>query len=257
MAGRIGQIIDQWRLRKVQDRWARAADEALVMDAFQLRRLRGEARTMRRQIDRVIHAADSRLTPPVLGAGLPRMPLGTDWTWRPDAWRGALSGPGAVAETGRTVLSDDLALFHDCPLSEVSLRQLRNQSEADLAPFGLALEVFGFQGSFLSLAIAFPEDAIRGLQPRHVLRVNAVIESERPLRAFVRLNVKLGPNTAQMVQDLGNGDRQRQVEFDLAYAGIAEARIEHVWLDLIFNDPAMTRITLRDVVASRRPRAEL
>ena len=34
-------------------------------------------------------------------------------------------------------------------------------------------------------------------------------------------------------------------------------RIERAWLDLIFNDAAMTRILLRDAVLSRRPRAGL
>ncbi len=261
MAGRLSQLLDQWRLRKVQDRWAKAADEALVMEPFALRRLRAEARAMRRQIDRVIHAADHRLGLPALGAALPRMPLGTDWAWRPDAWRGALPSPGAVAAVGRTAISDDLALFHDCPLGEVALRQIRNLDDADRAPFGLALDVFGFQGTFLSLAIRFPAEALAGLRARHVLRVAALIDTQeggnRPLRAFARLNIKHGPNVAQLVQDIPATGRDTLVEFDLAYAGLDETRIEHLWLDLIFNAPAMSRITLHDLIASRRPRAEL
>ena len=47
------------------------------------------------------------------------------------------------------------------------------------------------------------------------------------------------------------------VEFDLAYARIDDTRIERAWLDLIFNDAAMAGISLRDLVVSRRPRAEL
>ena len=257
MAGRLSQLVDQWRLRKVQDRWAKAADEAPGLEPFALRSLRAEARAMRRQIDRVIHAADYRLGAPVLGAALPQMPLGTDWTWRPDAWRGALPLPGAVAAAGRTAISDDVALFHDCPLGEVALRQIRNHSDADRAAFGLALDVFGFQGSFLSLAIEFPSDAIAGLRARHLLRIDALIDNDRPLKAFARLNLKHGPNVAQLVEGVPPEGRNRLVEFDLAYAGLDEARIEHVWLDLIFNAPAMSRITLHDLVASRRPRAEL
>ena len=257
MAGRIAQLLDRWRLRKVQDRWARAADEAAEMDAFALRALRAEARAMRRQIDRLIHAADHRLAQPALGAGLPRMPLGTDWAWRPDLWRAALPQPGAIAEAPRTAISDDLALYHDCPLAEIALRQLRNKTEADRAPFGLALDVFGFRGSFLSLAVTLPEAAVTGLKARHLIRVEAVVEGDRPVRLFARLNIKHGPNVEQLVSTLPTDGREKLAEFDLAYARIDEQRVERAWLDLIFNDAAMTQVTLRDLVVSRRPRAEL
>lgn len=257
MAGRIAQLIDQWRLRKVQARWAASAEAAPEMGAFALRSLRGEARAMRREIDRVIHAADNRLALPALGAGLPRMPLGTDWAWRPDAWRGPLPQPGAVASEARTAISDDLALYHDCPLAEVSVRQLRNGSDADRAPFGLALDVFGFRGSFLSLATRLPDAAVEGVKTRHLIRADLVVDSDRPLKAFARLNIKHGPNVEQLVSSLPAEGREKLAEFDLAYAKIDESRVERMWLDLIFNDAAMTRITLRDVVISRRPRAEL
>jgi hypothetical protein len=257
MAGRLAQILDQWHLRKTQARWSAAAEDAPGMEAYGLRALRAEARAMRRQIDRVIHEADHRLSLPALGAGLPRQPLGTDWAWRADAWRGPLPKPGAVAAAGRTEISDDVALHHDCALGEVLCRQLRNGGDEDRAPFGLDLEVFGFRGSFLSLDIQVPEPGVTGLQARHLVRVDAVIDSERPVRGFARLNVKHGPNVAQMVSDLPADGRQKVVEFDLAYGKLDGARVERAWLDLIFNDAAMSGITLRDLVLSRRPRAEL
>lgn len=257
MAGRIAQFIDQWRLRKVQARWAESAEAAPGMEAFALRSLRAEARAMRREIDRVIHVADHRLALPALGAGLPRMPLGTDWAWRPDAWRGPLPQPGAVAAEARTTISDDLALYHDCPLAEVALRQLRNGSDADRAPFGLTLDVFGFRGSFLSLAMRLPDAAVEGVKARHLIRLDLVVDSDGPLTAFARLNIKHGPNVEQLVSSLPSEGREKLAEFDLAYARIDESRVERMWLDLIFNEAAMTRITLRDAVISRRPRAEL
>ena len=256
MAGRLQKLLDRWHLRKVQERWAAARHALAPLEAFQLRAFRNEARSLRRRIDRVIHAADQRLTLPLLGAGLPRAPLGTDWAWRPDAWRGPLSVPGSIAEDKRTQISDDLALYHDCPLAEIALRQLRNSVEADRAPFGLVMEVFGFRGSFLSLAINLPPEAVNNLKARHLIRLDGVIDADRPLKAFARLNIKHGPNVAQLVQELPQDGRGKLVEFDLAYAKIDETRIERAWLDMIFNDTAMTRITLRDVVVSRRPRAE-
>jgi hypothetical protein len=257
MPGRIAQIVDRWHLRKLQARWAHAAEAAPEMDSFALRALRAEARGIRRHADRVIESADLRLGVPALGASLPQMPLGTDWVWRSDAWRGPMTEPGVVAKGDRTPLGEDRALYHDCPLGEVAVRQIRNEHEADRAPYGLTIDVFGFRGSFLSLAMNLPEAGVSGLKSRHLLRAELVMETDRPIRAFARLNIKHGPNLAQLVSDLSSDGRERVAEFDLAYGDIHDSRVERAWLDLIFNDVAMTNIILRDVVISRRPRAEL
>jgi hypothetical protein len=257
MATPVAERLDRWHLRKAEAFWARAAEAAAGMDAADLRGLRGRARALRRQIDRALHEAEGRLALPGLSAPLPRQPLGTDWAWRPDLWRGPLPDPGAVAEAPRTAVSGDAALYHDCPLAEVVLRQLRASDDRHRAPFGLALDIFGFRGSFLSLAMTLPEGGVQGLRRRHLVRVDAVLTADRPLRAFARLNIRHGPNLAQLVSDLPTGSETAVVEFDLAYCDVDEERIERAWLDLIFNDAAMTRIVLRDVVVSRRPRAEL
>ena len=47
------------------------------------------------------------------------------------------------------------------------------------------------------------------------------------------------------------------VDFDLAYADIVENRIETMWLDLIFDDPAMNQVRMRDLTFCRYPRAEV
>jgi hypothetical protein len=257
MAGRLAQLVDRWRLQRVQDYWTRAAGEAPAMRPLALHGLRGRARAMRREIDRVIHVADHRLSVPAIGAGLPRLPLGTDWAWRADAWRGPLGKPGLIAATERTRISDDLSIYHDCPMGEVVARQSRITGEDDRAPFGLGIEVFGFQGTFLSLSIALPPEAVQGLKARHLVRIDALVRADRPLRSYARLNVKHGPNLAQMVSDFPVANGEVIVEFDLAHGKIDDTRIERVWLDLIFNEVAMAGISLRDMVVSRRPRAEL
>jgi hypothetical protein len=257
MAGQLAAIIDRWRLRKVQDYWARKAEAAPTLRPLALHGLRTQARSMRRQLDRVIHAADHRLGTPAIGAGLPRLPLGTDWSWRADAWRGPLSQPGLIAGSDRNRISDDLSLYHDCPLGEVAVRQGRNTGADDRAPYGLKVEVFGFEGTFLSLATTLPPEAVRGLKARHLVRVDAMIDADRPLKAYARLNVRHGPNVAQIVRELPGLAGEVVVEFDLAYAKLDDTRIERAWLDLIFNDAAMSGIDLRDLVVSRRPRAEL
>jgi hypothetical protein len=257
MAGRIARALDGWHQRRAAARWTRLAHAAPGLDTFQLRALRAEARAMRRDLDHMLQVADARLALPASGAGLPQMPLGTDWSWRPDLWRGALADQGAVATGERTALGGELALYHDCPLGEVVVRQVRNDRPEDRAPYGLAIDVFGFRGSFLSLALNLPDAASDGLRARHLVRAEVLVDSDRPLQAYARLNVRHGPNLAQPVCALPDRMREKLAEFDLAHAGLNDRRIERAWLDLILNDVAMTRIVIRDVVVSRRPRAEL
>jgi Family of unknown function (DUF6478) len=257
MADRLSQRIEAWHQRRAERRWARLAVAAPELDGFALRALRSEARGMRRQLDRVLQVADARLAVPSLAGSLPQMPLGTDWSWRPGLWCGALAQPGAVARGDRTALGEGVALYHDCPLGEVVVRQVRNERAEDRAPYGLAVDVFGFKGSFLSLALNLPDAAIEGLKARHLVRAEMVIDSDGPVKAFARLNIKHGPNLAQPVSALPDAGRDKVAEFDLAYSGLNDKRIERAWLDLILNDTAMTRIVIRDLVVSRRPRAEL
>ena len=150
-----------------------------------------------------------------------------------------------------------MTLFHDCQQSELTLRQIRNLREADLAPFGLSMDVFNFDGSFLSLVLALPDAAVQGLQRRHLIRVDTILELEKPLEIFVRLNIMHGPNTEQLVRELPLHEENIAVEFDLAYSNINEKRVERAWIDLIFDNPQMSQVTLRDLTLCRHPRAEL
>lgn len=262
MAGRIAGLLDRWHLRRARDYWARAAETVTGAEPFARRDLRVEARQMRRQIDRLLHLADHQPASPqpaspLSGAGRPRPALGTDWIWRPDVWCGPLSQPGAVVDAARKPVSDDITLHHDCPLGEIAFRQTRSLGAADRAPFALALDVFGFEGSFLSLVMTLPDAAVAGLSARHLVRVEARVDTPAPLPCFARLNLRHGPNVAELVSALPIGTSPAIAEFDLAYARIDQRRIERAWVDLIFNDAGMTRIILHDLVLSRRPRAEL
>jgi hypothetical protein len=227
------------------------------MALAELRGIRGQAAALRRQLDRVIHEADARLTLPRLGTSAIQRPVGTDWAYRPEPWRGPLAVRGRAAVQNNTAVGEEAVIFHDCRHSELTCRQLRNIREEDLAPFGLQLDVFGFDGSFLSLVLHMPPEAVAGLRNRHVIRISPIVEMEKPLEIFARLNIRHGPNTEQLVRELPMDSDDRSVEFDLAYSRINEKRVERMWLDLIFEDPAMNQITLRDVTVTRRPRAEL
>ena len=84
-----------------------------------------------------------------------------------------------------------------------------------------------------------------------------MIEMEKPIEIFARLNIRHGPNTEQMVQELPLNKSEVTAEFDLAYSNLNEKRVEKAWIDLIFEGPEMNQIMLRDLTFSRRPRAQL
>ncbi len=251
--GLIDAILNARALR----RWTRAARHAPTTELQTLRVQRQQARNLSSRLSELIHVADSRLALPRVGSNAFARPGGTLWSWRPQVWRGPLARKGMTAVESRTSLGDEVTLFHDCEISELTLRQLRNTREGDLAPFGLRLDVFRFDGSFLSLVLDLPPEAVHGMLRRHVVRVSAIVEIEKPLEFFVRLNIKHGPNTETMVQEMPRQHGEAIVEFDLAYTDLNEKRIENAWLDLIFEGPEMNQITLRDVTVCRYLRAEL
>ena len=227
------------------------------LDLEALNDLRGLARQHRRQIDRVLHVAEGRLALPVIGPNPIRRQSGTDWAWRPDLWRGPVPHRGFASIENRTALCEGATLFHDCRVSEITTRQIRNTREEDLAPFGLRMDVFHFDGSFLSIVLDLPPEAVQGLRTRHLIRLEAIVEMEKPLEIFARLNIKHGPNVEQVVRELPLNESEVMVEFDLFYTRLNEKRVEKAWVDLIFEGPELNQIALRDVTLSRRPRAEL
>ncbi|OAN77215.1 hypothetical protein A8B82_13525 [Sulfitobacter sp. EhC04] len=242
--------------RNIQ-RWARAARLAEKADLPLLRRQRNRARLLKSHLDKLIHTADERLALPMIGSTSFPKPHNADWAWRPELWRGPLPTPGISSVQTKSLLGNEVTLFHDCEYSELTLRQLRNLREADLAPYGLRLDVFKFDGSFLSLVIDLPEEGVTGLKRTHLLRMDAIVELEKPLEIFARLNIRHGPNTEQIVRELPLDEESHRVEFDLAYSNLNEKRVDRAWIDVIFEGPQMNQVILRDLTFSRRPRAHL
>ncbi len=253
----MGRNLD--RLLHVRElrRWRNAASQAATTKLSELRAQRNLARQMRTHLDQLIHVADGRLALPKIGSSFFPKPHGTDWSWRPELWRGPLPVPGISSVPTKSMLGDEVTLFHDCSYSELTLRQLRNTREEDLAPFGLRMDVFKFDGSFLSLVIDLPTGVTKDLTRAHLIRVDTIIETEKPLEIFARLNIKHGPNTEQIVRELPLNEQDVMVEFDLAYSRMNERRIERLWLDLIFEAPEMNQVILRDLTFSRHRRAAI
>lgn len=257
MALQFGTVMDRFIHKGALRWWRHAARQARRSDLSTLRKYRQRARQLRTYLNEVIFAAEERLALPVVGSDSFPKPFGTDWAWRPELWRGPVPTLGLSSVQSKSMLGREVTVFHDCAHSELTLRQLRNLREADLAPFGLRLDVFRFDGSFLSVVVDLPQEGMTGLTKDHLIRVDTIVELEKPIEIFARLNVKHGPNVEQFVRELPLTDENVMVEFDLAYSNLNEKRIEKAWLDIIFEGPEMNQVILRDLTFSRRLRAAI
>ena len=100
----------------------------------------------------------------------------------------------------------------------------------------------------------------RGDEFDRVLLLDTVMDAERAITIYARINLVQGPNTETMLRQLGHPAEgrgaRRRVEFDLAYADLANRPIERAWLDLIFESPRLNAVTINDVLVSHHPRAQ-
>ena len=255
MARRSG-LVDRLLHRRSVARWRRALANVGQASLERLRQQRTQARELSHVLEEHARLAEERLILPRIGNNNFQRPRGTDWAWRPALWRGPIARRGLAAASSPVTMGGDVSLFHDCRSSELTLRQIRNVREQDLAPFGLQMDVFQFDGSFLSIVIDLPPESCVGLRTKHLIRIDPLVEVEKPIEIFARLNIQHGPNVEKIVRELpASGDRA--VEFDLAYVKLNEKRIEKMWLDLIFEGPEMNLVTIRDITMCRYPRAEL
>ncbi|MEP5154373.1 DUF6478 family protein [Planktotalea sp.] len=257
MTAKRSTVLSKLLFKRTLGNWARIADAARTTPISTLRKQRSNARRMLVHLNHFVHVADNRLALPAIGSQAIQKSHDTDWAWRPEAWTGPLPVHGMASVPSKSVLGNELSLHHDCKLSELSLRQLRNTREADLAPYGLRMDVFKFDGSFLSIVIDCPKASVEGLRRKHLIRMEPIIEMEKPLEIFARLNIKNGPNTEQVVRELPLHEKTPMVEFDLAYTKLNEKRVDSMWIDLIFENPQMNQVTIRDLTLSRRPRADV
>lgn len=257
MPRRGSTLLEGWLHTRSVQRWAAAAAQAETADLGTLKTQRQKARQLKARLDRLAHVADGRLAMPRIGSNAFNRPPGTLWSWRPQLWRGPITPKGLAGAPSKSRLGDEVTLYHDCANSELTLRQIRNTDEDDLAPFGLRMDVFGFDGSFLSLVLDFPEDAVPGMKRQHLIRLATHIVVEHQIEVFARLNIRHGPNTEDLVLEVPVNKADAVVEFDLAYSQLNEKRIEKMWIDLIFEGPAMNQVEVRDLTVCRYPRAAL
>lgn len=247
---------NSWLPRLIRRRalalWYEAPQVLSQLAPSESARLITDAKTLHSALSKTLAHRPERKAPPL------DLPLQAEWGCRAGFLTTSVETPHVARPETGTVIAPDLRLYHDCLQREIIVTQ--NPHSSGPMPYSITLETLAFEGSFLSLVIELPPEAVQGLRVRHVVSAQLRIWAERDTRLFARINVRHGPNTEQQVNqiDLTAQDWQdRLVEFDLAYTRIAEKRVESMWLDLIVEKPAMNRVILGDVVLSRRPRAEI
>ncbi|MDO5658242.1 MAG: DUF6478 family protein [Paracoccus sp. (in: a-proteobacteria)] len=254
-----------WLRRKAHERvraeWAAMPARAGAMGQARLADLSEQARGLRHDLDQFLLAADRRGAQSRAALSALPLPGGTDWRWRPGFLSGRIAPTGMASPENGAALGDSARVWHDCAEHALMLRQVQNMRATDLAGYGLQMEVMGFSGSFLSVSVDLPAEALIGLTKNHIVRLESAIEIESEMDIYARLNIGNGPNTDELLRHLG-GMRAGQVnhhvtEFDLAYTEINENRLEKIWLDLIFEGPVMNAVQLRELVFSRHPRSNM
>ncbi len=239
--------------RRALRRWSRALDGIDQLDPEQAKRLQIEADRLSKRLNRVLNAVERHATP-TLQTIANQNPLHADWTWCPSFWNGPLTPSGVAQVESGARLSSDTALFHDCSLNDITLRQTRDPSSSR---FEARIETLDFSGSYISMAIDLPTGATAGLTASHIISCNAFIEMERTIEVYARLNLGFGPNVESLIVKRDPNSVDEAFEFDLSSATLDESRLDRAWIDLIFDAPAYNQISIKGVTLHRHPRAEV
>ncbi|MEM9317654.1 MAG: DUF6478 family protein [Pseudomonadota bacterium] len=242
------------RLARALRRASELPDQAARLSPQVLAEAEADTERLRQAIDAADQATEMARAKLAAGSQI-SAPEQCDFALRPDIWCQPIRPRGGVAIGSPTALSPFTTLHHDCHASEIGYRQIRAAS--GIARYHLALEVYRFTGSFLSLVHPLTDGAVAGLTRGHIFVIALEIEWDEPLEIYARLNLQSGPNTEQMVREMPVRGGHAVAEFDLAYTKINEKRMGNVWLDLILEAPQMNRVLLRDLTITRAPRADI
>lgn len=257
MAFQFSGLLERRGLSRMLRRWSSLAERAPQLTARELRTLHQQASAARTEMGRICLATETALMTAGMSADGIDRPEQCDWAFRPAPWVEPMETRGMVSVPSATLLNGGVKIFHDAGNSELTYRQVRNTDAEIAAPYALQLDVYRFDGSFVSLVQDLPADALRGLTKDHFIKVALRLSLEQPLEVYARLNVQHGPNMEQMVRQFAFERGVAVAEFDLAYSKINEKRLEKIWLDLIFEGPKMNQVVVRDMTMTRAPRADL
>lgn len=249
----LRHLLNQLRHLIAMRLWDGAAARVARMDKAERDWFRRKARQVRRAAGAVLAATDGHAAQ---GDTLPVQSVSrVTWAHRPALWSCPVEPAWHAPVQSASALGTDATLYHDAENAEVMARQVTGGPGR--APMGLVLESFAFDGSYLSLAVNLPDAAWQGLRKSELVRIDLDLRADAPADILVRLNVRHGPNTEQMVREIDQRHHRNSVEFDLYYTALEPDRVSGMWVDLILRNPRNTRVAFEDFTLARRPRAEV
>lgn len=252
------RLLDRLAFRRVRRAVVAGLDGIGALSLRDMRRVRSDARALRREAHRLFQAADGAMRAPATSGSLPGTSSRTEWAKRVTALAHPVFPTGYCPVPSGTALADDISLHHDgSETAAIALRQERTFEAEILAPYGIVCDCLDFDGTYLSFALSLEEETVSRISPHDLLRITLTLEAETPVTAYGRLNIRHGPNTETMVREIDLRRPEVVLEYDLFYTDMEVDQITGVWVDLIFERPAMNRFALREAVISRRRRADV
>lgn len=258
MKRRLEGWLHRYRHRAVLRRWRTVATAAPGLGPAARRRLLREADDLHLALGSARRALMRQAAAP--GVPLPDLLPRTDRAWRLPALLAPVAPGIWTGAEPRIDAGGAMVLFHDAGRTGLVLRQGPGDGPV---PRAFDLEVFDFDGSFLSIVVDLPPEITAGLAATHLVGLALTAAQDRPERILLRLNLRHGPNVSHLYAEYPAGTFGTQVsgphwaEFDGIEARLDGRPVDHAWLDILPEHPALSRLRLSDLVLSRRPRAML
>ena len=160
-----------------------------------------------------------------------------------------------VGAAGGVRLGQDMHLYHDCALQEITIHQLPSQKKTVGAPFRMALDILEFKGRYVSFSLELPKDKFASLGRDEVIKIVLTARSENPMAAVVRMNFECGPEVKSQESHAELAGKSVELSFDpteLELSGIGK-----IWVDILLNAPRYQRVVFDDIVAHRCLKPEI
>lgn len=255
---KLRRAVEKLRFRRAARLLARKTAQIPNLGPAHTRAIKTEAEALRLAAAETIRAAMARLEAQQTAPQVAGLPPRTDWVHRPALWsRIEPTATLAPVPSGHG-LSGTVSFHHDCPLNQISIRQapvLRGKGDAAEAGQGQVLDVLDFSGSFASLAVAFPSEALAGFSNSVLIRADLHVEMEAQSEIYLRLNLRHGPNVEKITRKYEPA--KPATDFDIFHTDLDPEAVSEIWLDIILSAPRMNRFLVSDLVLSRRPRANV
>lgn len=178
-------------------------------------------------------------------------PPKTRWIHIPSLWK----NPEPIFISGNVLtgssLGKNVTLHHDGQNVDFTI------SRPDSSESRTNFQFSEFSGSYVSIAFGLTQEGIKDITRNDLLRFVVHSNAANSIKAYIRLNLNHGPNTESITRMIDLGVGQNFVEFDIFYTEYEPIRAKDAWIDLIFNDPQGTEITIDNVIILRRMRASL